>query len=404
MKLPRRDPYLWIHLAGLATVPIWLDICLAGLAVGDPVVPPWLELTTLGWLGTVPILWMQLQRPFYVFSVPGLAVRPDKLGEDRRRLLSLQRTWVTRLWVVLSAIALFYILFWLYRLAPIAASMTPFAEQSRTTGWLICAVAFFLANLFVQVPATVVPLLLTAPETIETTTPYDAAAILNGFTVVGLRVGRLLPDWNVSVADDVMPAIDEVSQAASLAPDAVVLTDLVEEMPITSVAAEGPSATAAKRAEDGPSISSTGSEAIPAHSSDAVLTQSPLAASEQAVAKPSADPVAVARSLPSLHSLSTSSHVNDAETDTPSEAEKLHQNGLDQSTDATMPVPPDHAEAVPQQHELSDTKSVARGEAGSSKSESISVVQSPASLGTDAITSVTDTTSQETCENSCDHA
>ena len=67
MTLPHRDPYLWIHLAGLATVPLWLDIGLAGLAVGDPVVAPGVELLTLALVGTLPILWMQLQRPFYIF-------------------------------------------------------------------------------------------------------------------------------------------------------------------------------------------------------------------------------------------------------------------------------------------------------------------------------------------------
>ena len=191
----RRDPYLWIHLAGLATVPLWLDLCLAGLAVGDPIVPPWVELTTLGWVGTVPILWMQLTRPFYIFSLPGLALRPDKLAVERRQMLTLQRSWWSRLLVVLGAIALFLILYGLYQLAPIAAAMTPFAGRSRAVGWLICAIAFLLANLFVQVPATVLPLLLTASKTLAQTEPYEATAIRQRFSVVGLRVASILPDW-----------------------------------------------------------------------------------------------------------------------------------------------------------------------------------------------------------------
>lgn len=198
MTSPRHDPYVWIHLAGLATVPFWLDLCLSGLAVGDPVVPPWLELTTLGWVGTVPILWMQLQRPFYIFSIPGLAVRPDKLGEDRRRLLTLQRNWGTRILVCLSAIALFLVLYWLYQLAPIAADMTPFATKSRTAGWLICAVSFLFANLFAQVPATVIPLLLASPSTLENSRPFESTAILKRFMVLGLRVPAIVPDLDQS--------------------------------------------------------------------------------------------------------------------------------------------------------------------------------------------------------------
>ncbi|MEM9245882.1 MAG: low-complexity tail membrane protein, partial [Cyanobacteria bacterium P01_F01_bin.153] len=76
MTALRRDPHLWIHLAGLASVPLWLDLCLAGLAVGDPVVPPWLEMGLLGLIGSGPLLWMQWQRPFYPFSLLLFAIRP----------------------------------------------------------------------------------------------------------------------------------------------------------------------------------------------------------------------------------------------------------------------------------------------------------------------------------------
>jgi hypothetical protein len=194
MTLPRRDPYVWIHLAGLATVPLWLALCLSGLAVGEPVLPPGLELATLAGVGTLPILWMQLQRPFYIFSIPGLAVRPDKLEADRCRCLRLQQTWLSRGLVCLSAIALLGILYWLYQLAPIAANMTPFAAMTRAQGWLIGAVSFLFANLFVQVPATLVPLLLASSSTLAQTPPYESDKILNSFMVIGLRVGAILPD------------------------------------------------------------------------------------------------------------------------------------------------------------------------------------------------------------------
>lgn len=207
MTFSRRDPYLWIHFAGIATLPLWLDLCLAGLAVGDPVVPPWLELGTLGLVGTLPVLSMQLRRPFYVFSLLAIAVRPDQLGENQRRLLTRQRTWPSRLSTVLGAVALLAILAWLYQLAPIAAALTPFAGQSRATGWLICAIAFLLANVFVQVPATVLPLLLAPPDATIKSQPYEVADIRRDFTVVGLRIGRILPD----LADAAMITADSRS-------------------------------------------------------------------------------------------------------------------------------------------------------------------------------------------------
>ncbi len=236
MMLPRRDPYLWIHLAGLATVPLWLDVCLAGLAVGDPTVPPWLELTTLGWVGTVPILWMQLQRPFYVFSLLVLAIRPDRLSEDRRRSLTLQRQWLSRGLAIAAAVLLFGILVWLYRLAPVAATTTPFANQTRTMGWLICAIAFFFANLFTQVPATVLGALLASAEDVSSTPPYPAASIRRGFMVVGVPLASrwldFIPDVNSSSATPITvpprpPSIPK--PVTELTPDAVASSEAVGE-------------------------------------------------------------------------------------------------------------------------------------------------------------------------------
>lgn len=190
----RRDPYLWIHLAGLAVVPFWLDVCFASFAASGPGIPPWLELGALGVVGAIPILWMQWQRPFYVFSLLIVAVQPAVLSEDRRRLLSLQQAWSGRLLCLMSAIGLLAALIFLYRLAPIAAPMTPLAGQPRAIAWLLCAIAFLLANLFVQVPASVVPLLITSAETFQNAQPYEPASILKEFTVIGLRVPRILPE------------------------------------------------------------------------------------------------------------------------------------------------------------------------------------------------------------------
>ncbi|MEM6518587.1 MAG: low-complexity tail membrane protein [Cyanobacteria bacterium P01_C01_bin.70] len=215
MQRHRRDPYLWLNFAGLATVPLWLDICLAGLAVSDPMVPPWLELVALVMVGTAPILWMQVQRPFYIFSVPGLALRPDQLNEDRRRLLTLQRGWLSQSLALLTAIALFLALYWLYQLAPIAADLPWLMGKSRATGWEICAIAFFLANFFALVPATTALLLLTPPRRLDATPPLDAPQILTNFTVLGLRIDRILPDFTDSditdeAADNVPAAADDV--------------------------------------------------------------------------------------------------------------------------------------------------------------------------------------------------
>ncbi|NER81561.1 MAG: low-complexity tail membrane protein [Leptolyngbya sp. SIO1D8] len=232
MSASRRDPYLWIHLAGLAVVPLCLDLCLVGFAVGDPALPAWLEVGSLGLVGSLPILWMQWQRPFYIFSILALAIRPDRLSEHRRRLLVLQRGWLSRVLVGSTALGLILMLSFLYQLAPIAATVMPFAGQPRLVGWLICAVSFLLANLFTQVPASVVPLLLAAPSMLQKVQPYDSASILNGFTLVGFRVPRILPDLaETAEAEQSAPQSESLEVSLDEETSSFELTVLESEIP-----------------------------------------------------------------------------------------------------------------------------------------------------------------------------
>ncbi|HTL88469.1 MAG TPA: low-complexity tail membrane protein, partial [Leptolyngbya sp.] len=74
------EPYLWIHLAGIAVLPLSLMICLLGLAAGDPILPPVVELGLVAIAGIAPIAWMQIQQPFCIFSLLAVAVRPERLS------------------------------------------------------------------------------------------------------------------------------------------------------------------------------------------------------------------------------------------------------------------------------------------------------------------------------------
>ncbi|MGF1521305.1 MAG: low-complexity tail membrane protein [Leptolyngbyaceae cyanobacterium] len=210
----RRDPYLWTQLAGLATLPLWLDACLAGLAVGEATVPPWLEITTLGLVGTIPCLWMQWQRPFYPFSVLAIALRPDALSDDQRRLLSLQRSWLNRLLAFFGAAGLLLILVLLYQIAPVAASMSPFAGQSRAVGWLIAAIAFLIANFFAQVAIASLPLLAASAHSLQTAQPYECPRVLTDFTVPMIRVWSFLPEADSTLVPDCADASAEGTQAS----------------------------------------------------------------------------------------------------------------------------------------------------------------------------------------------
>ncbi|HEY9762843.1 MAG TPA: low-complexity tail membrane protein, partial [Trichocoleus sp.] len=161
MRSFRLDPYLWVHLAGLAVVPLWLDLCLLGLSTGSPVFPIGIEIGFLSLVGALPILLMQLQKPFCIYSLLFLAVRPDRMNEDQRRTLRFFRDPLAKFLAGLAPLPLIWAVWRLYALAPLATDLSPFPNHG--IGLVVAAIAFLLANLFVQVPLGVLRVLL-VPE------------------------------------------------------------------------------------------------------------------------------------------------------------------------------------------------------------------------------------------------
>lgn len=188
----RYDPYLWVHLAGLATVPFWLVLCLLGFGVGYPTVPA-VELPLVLGLGVLPGLYMQLKRPFYIFGLLFLALKPEALGEDRRRLLTVFRSWRIRLTAPLVALALGWCVLQLYQVAPVVADITPFREWGRLGGVALATVGVLGASLFLQVPVSVLQVLTMPETTLQATLPYPEGNIHRDFSVFGLSVASILP-------------------------------------------------------------------------------------------------------------------------------------------------------------------------------------------------------------------
>jgi hypothetical protein len=187
------DPYLWVHLAGIAAVPLLLELCLLGLAVGNPVLPVGLEWLLVGAIGVIPILWMQWQRPFSIFSLVVLAIQPQQLTEDQRRILRLFKSPLEKGLAVLMALVLLAVLWQLFQIAPIASEVTPLTRFGRLGGLLVAAIAFLGSNLFLQVPISVLQTLLTDDRAFAVAEPYPAAQIATDFTLLGLRVKQILP-------------------------------------------------------------------------------------------------------------------------------------------------------------------------------------------------------------------
>jgi hypothetical protein len=187
------DPYLWIHLAGLAAVPLFLEVVAIGFAVGDPILPVWLELLLVSAIGIAPILWMQWQKPFYIFSLIGVALKPEQLTEDQRRLLTLFKSERNRILAAIVPVVLVFVLYQVYRVAAIAAPVAPLPSAWRLLGLLLAAVAFLGCNLFTQVPVSVASVMLHSEGSFAAAPPFLQPQIRQSFSLFGLPVNQIVP-------------------------------------------------------------------------------------------------------------------------------------------------------------------------------------------------------------------
>ncbi|NJM97599.1 MAG: low-complexity tail membrane protein [Phormidesmis sp. RL_2_1] len=188
----QQERYLWVHLVGLAAVPLLLALCLAGLASAGPAFDYpaafGLQFWAIALFGIIPSLWMQIARPFYPFSLPPVALKPDVLSEDQRRCLTILKSWQVKALAGITAGLALWLLAQLYQRSPqITPIMTP------TAGLINAAVAFFLSCLFLQISVSAVRSLLVGPNVLQRVPPYEASAIAADFLIVGLRVPAILP-------------------------------------------------------------------------------------------------------------------------------------------------------------------------------------------------------------------
>lgn len=212
MQSFRTEPFLWIHLSGLAALPLALELVWLSLAVGEPLLPVWLELLIVGAIGTVPVLWMQLARVFDIFSILVVAIAPDQLSEEQRRILSLFHKKTNKILAIAAGIFMLWVLWQIYRFAPIAAPVASILPEWRIAGLLGAGVAFLASNLFLQVPLSVAQVLLTSEAEFAQTEPYSADKIPQSFTIPGIKVKRILPSLK---EDEVTATATDSSQLTS---------------------------------------------------------------------------------------------------------------------------------------------------------------------------------------------
>ena len=213
------EPFLWIHLAGIFTLPLWLLVCAFGLASGEALFPLGLERLLVALLGILPIVAMQCYRPFNIFSLLFLALPPEQLNDDRRRILAAFRAPEHRWLTGAAAILLLYFLQDLYSLSPLLAELSPFSAGSTTplVRFAIATGAFFAANLFFQVPLAVMRVMAMPDEDLDAIEPVTSDEADSGFFLLGWQKENLLKRYG-SESPESSTAID--SQPTESEPDA----------------------------------------------------------------------------------------------------------------------------------------------------------------------------------------
>ncbi|WP_373529692.1 low-complexity tail membrane protein [Nostoc sp.] len=189
----RSEPILWIHVAGLATLPVFLVLCLLFLSVGEPFLPVWMELFLVAAIGIMPLLWMQLRRPFYIFALLGIALKPENLTERQRKILYLVNTKLNRILALVAAVLSVWMLWYLYQIAPLVANTAKFLPQWRSLGLFFAGLAFLASNLFLQIPVSVMRVLVTNDTEFAAIEPLSLEKIKQDFTILGVRVNQILP-------------------------------------------------------------------------------------------------------------------------------------------------------------------------------------------------------------------
>jgi hypothetical protein len=131
---------------------------------------------------------MQWHRPFDIFSILIVALQPQTMSENQRKILNLFRTPKQRWLSAIGAIIMSVILWQLYRFAPLASGIVTFIPQSRFLALGIAILAFLSSNLFLQIPLSVLGILFVSEEKFTATEPLPVDEVSRYFTIPGFRV------------------------------------------------------------------------------------------------------------------------------------------------------------------------------------------------------------------------
>lgn len=187
------DPYLWLHFSGLAMLPLTLALVAIALPVGMPLPFATLELVLIIILGGVPVWALQILRPWNPYSFLFFQIPPERMDERQKQVLRLVQGTRQPLLNVLGAVVMVVLLWQIAHYSPLAIGMTAGFWQIHLLGLGVAIAGFFLSNLFLQIPLTLLPTLLLSEKTVSEIDPHPNVSIRRDFTCWGLPMGQLFP-------------------------------------------------------------------------------------------------------------------------------------------------------------------------------------------------------------------
>ena len=114
------------------------------------------------------------------------------MKNSKRKILALFQTFRQKIISVLTAGIMLFLLWLLYRLSPLAMAITGFIPQWRILGLAIASIGFLASNLFVQIPISVLLVLLTKESKLAQLEPYSVEKIEQDFTIPGFKISKIL--------------------------------------------------------------------------------------------------------------------------------------------------------------------------------------------------------------------
>lgn len=200
------DPYLWMHFSGLAMLPLTLALVAIALPLGIPLPFSVGELVLIVLLGGVPVWALQILRPWNPFSFWLFQIPPERLDERQRQILRLVQGTRQPLFNALGALVMVILLWQIAHYSPLATGSAGGFWQWRIVGLSLAIAGFFLSNLFLQVPLTLLPTLLLSEKTVTEIDPHPVVSVRRDFACWGLPMGQLFPSFRTT---DLKTTIDQ---------------------------------------------------------------------------------------------------------------------------------------------------------------------------------------------------